>query len=74
MSDLDNALDDLDAEDLRALKRAAWEKALTSTDAPRIGVVWSALAVAAAEAEDRRASTLRAMADDLAGTARQVEE
>lgn len=63
MNDIDRALDDLDAADLRAVKAAAHEAGRRHLDdgAPRHAALWHALSVIAAEAEDRRAATLLAL-------------
>lgn len=72
MTDMDRALDDLDAAELRALAVAAHETRQRSLDDgfPRRAALWHAFAVAVAEAKDRQGSTLRALEDDLLGLLR----
>lgn len=69
MTYFDDALDDLDAADLRAFVLAATEKrnAAVEAGAHRWALVWNAMADAAAEAEDRRKAALRALENDLLG-------
>lgn len=66
---LSQALDDLDAADLRAFILATAEKRDTATTlgAHRWALVWNALSSAGAEAQDRRTAALRALENDLLG-------
>ena len=69
LTDLDRALDALTDVERRALTVAAAElrDARDAAGEPRMAAVWSALAVAAAEAVDRERSTIGEMQRDFDG-------
>ena len=76
LTDLDRALDALTDVERRALAVAAAElrDARAGAGDRRLADVWSALAVAAAEAGDRERSTIAAMQHDLDGGTVTFEE